>query len=641
MQETILSALQTINQIVTAGNAITAFSLLLYSLTFNLQERVARAFALLMGCVTIVYFGDVLASTAQSDNELALWLKLQWLGIAFVPATFVHFSDALLAATGRPSRGRRKAVVVVSYLAGVATLIIVSQTSLIVGGLDRRASAGFLKPGFLFPVFTLFLLLILAFSAFNFWRTYQRGLTRTSKRRMRYLFIGSIGPIFATFPFMMVGNRVAEITPLLFWGVLVLSTVFVAGMLVMMAYSVAYSGVSYPDRVIKSRLFQWLLRGPVVASTVLTITIIVNRAAIRFDMENSRLIPFAMVATLLLLQYLITFVRQPIERWLFYGRDRADVVRLQVLEDRLLTTGDLKQFLESVLNAICDITGSQSAFVAVFGEGGLELEVAVGPDDPLRGSEDLPPILMADQKREIPDLGTLFIWDGYWLLPLRGSDQTEEISGLIGIRARASEPDYDPAEALALSSLASQATMALTDRQLQHEVFDVVDRLVPHIEEVQRMRAAARYIGSDAFSEPVEGLNQDANLVKFVRAALSHYWGGPRLTESPLLQLRIVRQTLGEHDGNPVNSLRAILRRGIERVKPEGERRFTAEWMLYNILEMKFLQGRKVRDVAMRLAMSEADLYRKQRVAIEAVTAAITEMEREASQDQSSEQEAT
>jgi hypothetical protein len=42
---------------------------------------------------------------------------------------------------------------------------------------------------------------------------------------------------------------------------------------------------------------------------------------------------------------------------------------------------------------------------------------------------------------------------------------------------------------------------------------------------------------------------------------------------------------------------------------------------------MKFIEGRKVRDVASRLAMSEADLYRKQRVAIEAVAKAILEME--------------
>jgi hypothetical protein len=100
--------------------------------------------------------------------------------------------------------------------------------------------------------------------------------------------------------------------------------------------------------------------------------------------------------------------------------------------------------------------------------------------------------------------------------------------------------------------------------------------------------------------------------------------------------LHVVQEALEEHEGNPTNALRAILRRGIEQTRPEGERRFTAEWILYNILEMKFMEGRKVREVAMRLAMSEADLYRKQRVAIEAVANAIVDMEQQARQEQSS-----
>jgi hypothetical protein len=134
---------------------------------------------------------------------------------------------------------------------------------------------------------------------------------------------------------------------------------------------------------------------------------------------------------------------------------------------------------------------------------------------------------------------------------------------------------------------------------------------------------------------PIDALSTQADLVQMVRDALGHYWGGPRLTESPLLRLKIVRRSMQEGEENPVNALRTILRRGIERVRPGGERRFTPEWMLYNILEMKFLEGRKVRDVAMRLAMSEADLYRKQRVAIKAVADAIAEMEREASAEAS------
>jgi hypothetical protein len=46
-----------------------------------------------------------------------------------------------------------------------------------------------------------------------------------------------------------------------------------------------------------------------------------------------------------------------------------------------------------------------------------------------------------------------------------------------------------------------------------------------------------------------------------------------------------------------------------------------------------------VREVALRLAMSEADLYRKQRVAIEAVARAIAVMEQEAREEQSQKQE--
>src|SRR5574340_862797 len=99
------------------------------------------------------------------------------------------------------------------------------------------------------------------------------------------------------------------------------------------------------------------------------------------------------------------------------------------------------------------------------------------------------------------------------------------------------------------------------------------------------------------------------------RRTFSNYGGGPKLTSSPLMKLEIVRNQVDASEGSSSNALGAILREAIERVRPEGERRFTGEWVLYNILEMKFLEGKKVREIALRLAMSEADLYRKQRVA--------------------------
>jgi hypothetical protein len=70
------------------------------------------------------------------------------------------------------------------------------------------------------------------------------------------------------------------------------------------------------------------------------------------------------------------------------------------------------------------------------------------------------------------------------------------------------------------------------------------------------------------------------------------------------------------------------LETAIKRLRPEGKQNLSApEWLLYNILEMRFIQGRKVREIAERLAMSESDLYRKQRVAIGQVARVLSEME--------------
>jgi hypothetical protein len=612
------------------GNTITAFSLLLYALTFNLRDRVARAFALLLATVTVAYFGDVLASSAFLDGEIEIWLRLQWVGISFVPATYLLLSDALLASTGRPSRGRRMAVVRLSFFLGGVTLILAGLTPYIAGEPQLAGTAIFLEPGPLFPLFAVFFFSSLVLAGWNFWRAYQRCLTKVSRRRMAYLMLGAAAPLFAAFPFLMLfGGAVIASLPHLFWALLLMVNVSVAGLMVMMAYAVAYFGVSHPDRVVKSRLFQWIMRGPVVASTVAAVTVTVSRVATFVGLENSIAGPFAMVATLLVLQFAITILRPTLERWLFYGEDRDDIARLQLLEERVLTTGDLRQFLESVLNAVCDICSTRSAFVAALDNEVLELEVAVGPDDPLRDSKDLPPILMTDERAKFDSLGTVFTWDAYWLIPLH-SPISKEMIGLMGLRATADEPDFNAEEEQALSLMVQRASNALSDRQLQREVFSVVDRLVPQVEAIHRMRVAARYAGPEAFRMPLEGVHTEADFVHLVRDALAHFWGGPRLTSSPLLQLRVVGEAVQEHDGNAVNALRSILRRAIDWVRPEGERRFTAEWVLYNILEMKVLEGRKVRDVAMRLAMSEADLYRKQRVAFERVARAIAEMEDEA-----------
>src|SRR5512147_2916010 len=100
----LLVGLQTLNQLLTAAISITAFSLLLYALTFNLRDRVARSFALILICVVIVFTADSFSSAVTVPSEIELWLKIQWVGIILLPAAYLHFSDAILATTGKVSR---------------------------------------------------------------------------------------------------------------------------------------------------------------------------------------------------------------------------------------------------------------------------------------------------------------------------------------------------------------------------------------------------------------------------------------------------------------------------------------------------------------------------------------------------------
>jgi hypothetical protein len=182
--------------------------------------------------------------------------------------------------------------------------------------------------------------------------------------------------------------------------------------------------------------------------------------------------------------------------------------------------------------------------------------------------------------------------------------------------------------------LIEQAERALEDRRLQQDVFLTLKNIIPDIERVQRLSSAVSYLGAPKLASLADGPVLEQDLPKMVRDALSHYWGGPKLTRSPLLRLNVVQEALDENEGSAPRALRSVLAEAIEKQRPEGERRMTAtEWLMYNILELKFIQGLRVRDIAHRLAMSEADLYRKQRLAIEEVARTLGEMEAQGNHD--------
>src|SRR5512146_1245472 len=122
--ESLLAGIQTLNQILTAGIAITAFSLFLYALSFNLRDRVARSFAIILLCVVVVFTTEALQNKTIPDWGIELLLRLQWIGIIFLPPSYLHLSDALLVTAGRPSRGRRRMAVRLIYVVSLVFLLL-------------------------------------------------------------------------------------------------------------------------------------------------------------------------------------------------------------------------------------------------------------------------------------------------------------------------------------------------------------------------------------------------------------------------------------------------------------------------------------------------------------------------------------
>jgi hypothetical protein len=626
------------NRVLSGAIVITTFSLVVYILTHNLRSSVARAFCALLTFVLVVYTGDILLYQVTSLEAAVVWLKFQWLGIAFVPAAYLHFSNALLRTTNAFSRLRQVAVRL-SYFGSLALLLLVALTDWVVYDGIYSSDFSHLRAGPLFWVFTAYFLTTVTWGAWNIHQARRRCLTSTSRRRMTYLAVTFAAPGLGIFPYLLLSSAPTLLPRSLFLLLLLGGNVGVALMLVVMAYSVAYFGVLTPDRVVKHSLIHYLLRGPFVATCVLVFILALARVESFLGLPRDAIVVFGSVALIVLLQILINQGKPFVDR-LIYRQDRAEITWIQELDKRLLTSTDLAQFLESVLTSICDLLRVRSAFVAAVDEGQLAVEASCGSPDAIALLANLDPGLLVrpadkgsgngnDEELPEPISDQFIVQEEYWVIPLCTRDRDVTL-GLLAVEARAPQLDLDDEEAETVRSLVHQAEAALEDRSLQQRVFAALQLIIPEIERIQRRRGTVRYAGSPAWSSLEEGIISTEDFPRMVKNALSHYWGGPKLTNSPLLKLRIV-EAARQQEGSSTMALRAVLARAIERLRPEGQRSMTtADWILYNILELKFLQGRRVSEVAARLVMSESDLYRKQRVAIEEVAKTLADMEREA-----------
>lgn len=625
----LISILSSLNRALATAIVILSFALLVYILTHNLRSSVARSFSALIACVCIAYAGDVALFATTSFESATPWLRLQWVGIAFTPAAYLHLTDSLLRTTNSLSELRRWAVRG-GYLIGLALLPLAFGTTWLVHDGVHSPGITQFRAGPLFWLFTGYFFATVAWGAYNTIRARQRCLTHTSRRRMTYLAVSFAAPALGVFPYLLVASAPSAsfLSQAAFFTLLFVVNLGIATMIGVMSYSVAYFGVLTPDRVVKHNFVHFLLRGPLLATAVIFVFMAMPQVAVILSLPRDAILVSAVVFVIVVGQLAISLAKPAIDRVVFH-RDREEVEWIQELDRRLLTTTDLQQALENILAALCEVLRVRTGFIAnLSARTGPRLETQYGSEEAVEGAlRNVRVEELVNAARNGHSERVFVSQAGFWFALLRTKSR-DSILGLLALEVgdRTELSDHDRA---VTAALIAQAERALEDRALQHNVFSALRRMIPELDQVQRLRGTTRYTGSPGLETVVlDDPAQSSEFTHMVRDALNHYWGGPQLAHSPLLGLRVVQAALQQHDGNAVRALRAVLGQAVDNLRPDGERRLTAtEWLLYNILELKFIQGLRVRDVAQRLAMSESDLYRKQRIAIEEVARALLAME--------------
>jgi len=620
------------NETLAAAIAIVSVSLLLYTLTRNVQDRVARASAVLLGAVTVTYVCDVLLSLRPVESAIIPLLRTQWLGIALAPAALVHLSDALLDTTGLPSRGRRRRTYRLMYGFAIIFMIAAAVTQLLVMPVisDGRPA---LRAAPLMGVYLLYLVVACAFALVNVERARQRCRTRSTRRRMLYLEIALLTPVLGVFPFSTFFDLGGEFTT----GamiLLIMGNIFVILMLMFLAYPLSFFGSTLPDRAVKSELLRFMLRGPVTGFLIVGVIFFSRRATRILALPGEEFMVFATVTVVLFWLWMVDLVLPTLDRILIYGDEEDQYIKIQQLNRQLLTRTDLLNLLEGILAQARNLLQTPGAFIALLTDGTSEIVCATGDGHAL---EDRPGDLLAELPAvKASSVTKPHIWDGFWLFPLigqRGASGVGQVIGTLGIKVLTADAAPSSEEMAVLARVRRRAARTLDDLLLQGELVAALEGLLPQFTQSRRSAAEIEYDSprgqaTDAALAQVPGLPDRDHVIEQVQAALRQYYGGPGMTQSRLLDLNIVRAALAEHGGQPVRALRAVLDRAIETLRPAGERDWRSqEWLIYNVIELRYFKKMRVRDAANRLYMADATLYRKQNTAFEAVADALLRME--------------
>ncbi len=619
----LIPGLRALSEVLTAAVAMTAFSVFLFSLQFmRRKQRLAFALVPLLFCVTLIYSADALETMAVGHDAKLVWQMIHWTGFVILPSVCLSFAMVLLDMTGKEI-GRSFAVFAgISVFLSFVFVVLLWKGELFSGiRVISNVGTTMIPSGT-----TVFFWIFFAAEMFSTFvilgAAYSRTRTQASRRRMIYLIVGLMGIVFGTFPLLLFGSgMLISQHQVIFWTLSVIGNAVVTVMVLLLGYASATFSVSWSDRFTRLRMIEWMLRGPVTASLTLWVVTMINRSGDVFGLNIAGANTFATVVSIILLEYLVSVIMPRIERGSLVGLGREDYAIFNEFKGMMVFKPELETYLEALTGALCDRFQARDGFFAATDDSGAFDPVVYTGES---SWTDIPALL-----EKLPDYFSDPKNASYWdetgaVFPVFNHDgEIDTFLGVIGLA------DITPGQ------ISGEYLQILDDAMEKARIVLWQRRYLTSAYQVLRTRTGQPerdpfHSGSVLDGQALLGDQGTAELDQvsiWVKEALTHYWGGPRLSESPLLSWRIVKETSAELNENEVNGLRAVLKKALEELRPEGERTANGEWTLYNLIDYKFFEKQKVKDIVRRLSMSEADFYRKQKIAVEAMAKEIIRME--------------
>jgi len=477
------------------------------------------------------------------------------------------------------------------------------------------------RPGPLFPLFGLFLVVVPALALYNLYLSRRQAKSLPIQRQLTTLSWATWLAIFS-----------GIYTSLSIW--LGLDTPALIGDLglgagvALLGYGVARYNALIEGRAIGLDFLYTFLAIGLVTSFYLLVTFI---SYIVYDVPFIAFIFIIMLATVS--HSLYDWARTYLDR-LFYRRQYREVrANLRDFAREAAPGHDLPGQLQVIIQALCRSLDASKGFIALQEAEDFAI-IAAHPTD-LRGDRIAAEALAADEITALslpvkaPNLEGMAL-----LVPMHyGGEQI----GAVVLGQKTMGIGYTDDDFNLLDDLAERVAGVVHSVRLQEKSVRQIDTLVTEFRQRERELRRRMQEVLEEKSPVLEGVDE-REVISLVEDALRHLYDYAYLGEHKLAQLRIVESHLDVQEDTFVThldrgkALQEVVTTALEKLKPPGPQPSppTREWHQYVILHDSYVLGKLNREIMSELYISEGTFHRARRRAVRGVARALEEMEREA-----------